>query len=366
MLRKSATQDGRDLLSLPRQGCLIKCHPNAVCTNDRFCTCKPGYTGDGVLKCSDVDECTEETHNCHVDAICANSLGSFTCTCKPGTSGDGVNSCTPDDRIVHTGSGGRNWPGLEENCDPHATFVVDKLGGSSCVCNPGFIGDGTSCKDFDECYIPPFSTGVERCRQGSTCVNTYGSYICSNCPAGFDSLNGCIDINECNTGLNNCSKDSGCINLSGSYTCQCKSGFKDDSAVGHAGEVCTEINECEMHTDSCSLHATCTNTPGSYTCKCNDGFTGNGRVCTDINECLSYCSPNAYCTNTPGSFSCGACKPGFEGNGQVCVDIDECATGTNDCSDDATCTNTVGSFECQCNAGFIGNGKTCKEKFPTP
>ena len=40
---------------------------------------------------SDMDECLY--HQCDVNAICNNNLGSFSCECKPGYSGDGFN-CT--------------------------------------------------------------------------------------------------------------------------------------------------------------------------------------------------------------------------------------------------------------------------------
>ena len=42
---------------------------------------------------ADINECETGKHNCHANAICKNTNGSFVCTCKPGYSGDGVN-CT--------------------------------------------------------------------------------------------------------------------------------------------------------------------------------------------------------------------------------------------------------------------------------
>ena len=39
----------------------------------------------------DIDECEEDTDNCHDSAMCKNIFGSFLCTCNPGYSGDGVN-----------------------------------------------------------------------------------------------------------------------------------------------------------------------------------------------------------------------------------------------------------------------------------
>ena len=40
---------------------------------------------------SDNDECNDGTNNCDGNAVCDNTVGSFTCTCQQGYSGDGVN-----------------------------------------------------------------------------------------------------------------------------------------------------------------------------------------------------------------------------------------------------------------------------------
>ena len=48
---------------------------------------------------SDVDECTEGTDNCDMNADCTNTDGSFTCSCKTGYYGDEV-ACTGMELII--------------------------------------------------------------------------------------------------------------------------------------------------------------------------------------------------------------------------------------------------------------------------
>ena len=42
---------------------------------------------------TDIDECTTSTDNCHKNATCTNTDGSFTCECHNGYAGNG-SSCT--------------------------------------------------------------------------------------------------------------------------------------------------------------------------------------------------------------------------------------------------------------------------------
>ncbi|XP_071235670.1 fibrillin-1 [Salvelinus alpinus] len=57
----------------------------------------------------------------------------------------------------------------------------------------------------------------------------------------------------------------------------------------------------------CHTMADCLSSGYNYTCRCKPGFTGDGRNCTDINECLdpSACRNAKFeCVNTPGSVRC--------------------------------------------------------------
>ena len=56
----------------------LTCDPNATCamTGAAACTCKPGFTGNGMT-CTDVDECA--TNNGRCAAACMNIPGSFMC-----------------------------------------------------------------------------------------------------------------------------------------------------------------------------------------------------------------------------------------------------------------------------------------------
>ncbi len=69
------------------------------------------------------------------------------------------------------------------------------LGGSGCgsdqTCASGFVLQGGTCADVDEC-----ATGAANCGANATCTNTAGSFTCA-CNAGYagDGIV-CADVNE--------------------------------------------------------------------------------------------------------------------------------------------------------------------------
>ncbi|XP_019328413.1 PREDICTED: mucin-4 [Aptenodytes forsteri] len=89
-------------------------------------------------------------------------------------------------------------------------------------------------------------------------------------------------------------------------------------------------------------------------CRCEGGYSGP--FCQDPPDpCAQGCFPGVSCDSHAG---CGPCPAGLTGDGRHCSDIDECTQGTA-CPENTTCTNTVGSYTCSCPAGEEGEGPGC-------
>ena len=163
------------------------------------------------------------------------------------------------------------------------------------------------------------------------------------------------DIDEC-VGAHNCHSNSTCINSDGSFSCRCFIGFSGN------GRRCSNIDECSSTTPPCDTQASCRDTIGSFVCRCSVGYAGSGIECSDVDECASEshtCHFAAQCGNTPGSYGC-TCRPGFAGNGRECENIDECHTKLHTCDKNAACQDTLGNFSCVCRYGYTGSGYHCE------
>lgn len=143
------------------------------------------------------------------------------------------------------------------------------------------------------------------------------------------------------------------------------------------GIICTGVNECNR-TTPCFAGANCTDLWQGYVCgPCPVGYNGPGvsgrdlayalshkQNCTDIDECaapLKPCHPLRQCANTVGSYSCGPCPLGYINDGSTqCLLKDPCVAKLHNCEKDAYCFNTaLGVFKCQCPSRMYGNGIYC-------
>jgi hypothetical protein len=100
-----------------------------------------------MLILSDVDECASpDANDCHPDASCNNTVGSFDCTCLSGFEGNGT------------------------LCNGNLTML-----GVFLMISVTHI----TYTDVDECNL-----GIHTCINAD-CVNTHGSFNCSPCHPGF-------------------------------------------------------------------------------------------------------------------------------------------------------------------------------------
>eukprot|EP00245_Coleochaete_scutata_P007116 TRINITY_DN22212_c0_g1_i1.p1 TRINITY_DN22212_c0_g1~~TRINITY_DN22212_c0_g1_i1.p1 ORF type:complete len:617 (+),score=103.94 TRINITY_DN22212_c0_g1_i1:108-1958(+) len=146
------------------------------------------------------------------------------------------------------------------------------------------------------------------------------------------------------------------------------SGFKESTEPPVCLGATVETNECLNNNGGC-WHQ------GNYTA-CKDTFRGRICECPSIPEQGVYFAGDGYTECEPangpgrcavknggcwgsGQFSAcqetGGCQcpPGFEGDGKDCTDIDECKAGKVCRCSTCKCTNTIGSFDCSCGGGLI-------------
>ena len=138
---------------------------------------QPAVLSELVLVDIDTNECALDLDTCIENAVCTNTIGSYTCDC------------------------------------------VD-----------GYSGDGTSCEDIDECDP---GNPVPACDANEACTNLPGSYACS-CVPGFEDVDGvCTNIDDCAQAP--CLNASICVDGIEAYTCACAGDFDGDHCENYTG-----------------------------------------------------------------------------------------------------------------------------------
>ncbi|XP_022801632.1 mucin-like protein isoform X1 [Stylophora pistillata] len=307
---------------------------------------------------------------CHNDGVClqsasnknstheSNTMNVLDCGCLNGYTGTFCES----DLDACEANLNPCYPGVKcIDLPPPANISGYKCG----PCPNGFTGDGSKCRDIDECSLG--SNGG--CSQ--VCINTPGSFTC-DCRKGY-LLNidqkKCDDVNEC-IPVSDCMHK--CENTNGGYRCSCDNFFKVDPSNP---KNCLPDSPCQKGKNSCQ-QICYFGSNKIQQCACRRGYllAGDGNTCKDIDECATNeerC--NHKCSNTEGSYTC-SCVDGFrlDADNVTCIDIDECLEWTFKCQDSSQrCKNTQGSYICVCEEGLYWIDNTCKgldknEKPPPP
>ncbi|XP_037686389.1 pro-epidermal growth factor [Choloepus didactylus] len=145
--------------------------------------------------------------------------------------------------------------------------------------------------------------------------------------------------------------------------------FEDDITEGVqlqymlvAEIMVSDQDDCALM--GCDAHAECVSEGDNTRCQCLKGFAGDGKLCSDIDECemdVTVCPPtSSKCINTEGAYVCG-CLEGYRGDGVHCLDIDECQLGVHTCGENATCINTEGNYTCECAGALSEPGLICPD-----
>ena len=125
----------------------------------------------------DIDECSLGTNNCDVNAICTNTIGSYSCKCKPGYIGNGTEcfACNENEYSFN-----------ETICVSCPDNSISSFASSSivdCKCLPGYAGT--------QCDIQKEDCRENGCQNNGKCViisfNDTAYCDCTN--TGFDGIN---------------------------------------------------------------------------------------------------------------------------------------------------------------------------------
>ncbi|XP_076283094.1 multiple EGF like domains 8 isoform X4 [Lasioglossum baleicum] len=184
-------------------------------------TLEADESGWAYAQCPDVDECDLGLHDCHPDALCTNTHGSFSCQCKRGFNGDGKENCTKTcfEKCVN----GYCSEAPDYKCECYLGWT-----GPDCRTNCGCYNHSTCVQGpgiCDECQDWTTGRYCEECKAGSygNATTPLGCKKC-NCNEHGDKN---LDICDRQTGICFC-RD----NTQGDMCQRCKKGYYGDPRGG--------------------------------------------------------------------------------------------------------------------------------------
>ncbi|XP_033640831.1 fibrillin-2-like [Asterias rubens] len=371
----------------------IVCTPQSgsdfmIGTQDVTCTATDAAGNQATPSCTfevaitDYNECADNPSVCDMNADCTNTPGSHTCTCRAGYTGDGI-TCTE----CVDGKYGLN---CASECSCVSRGTCNKVTGQ-CTCDPipGFEHAVCDKVDFhvsltraDGLTAPVHDTqaidDVELiCTVNVLPADLVGSVLIRY-PDGIEYPT-TLDSNQHvyrKTVMDVHPRDSG------GYTCFTKIQPRPSDSIVDKRSVYSlsivDLNECATNMYQCDVYANCVNEnmDGGYRCECIAGyrFAADGVTCEDIDECtdvtvMHNCVLNADCRSVLGSFIC-TCKHGFFGTGDVSCQVCNQGNFGLACNEVCTCVAPVPALNdvvcnnvngrCSCNQEFPG--KACDKR----
>ena len=392
-------------------------------------------TPDCNERCSwlDVDECETIANVCHERATCVDddharlATGGVTCTCKPGYTGDGVTHCNGVCRagfeqvpappasdlpcrclqVFDTMPRALSWHQAREECaamgpgfdlasihSPAAAALLESLhvaAVGNTRLQPAWIGlndhavqgvwewsDG-SALDYQQWTFgePGRTDTTSRCVAARDSLETgYGWSKWHGCESramwAYACCSGFVK-DTCQSSGNPCLNGGTCsVSATGGAQCDC-------DGTRYRGRYCEAPRRCGDGIIDTDFGETCDDDrPECFRCRLP--VCGNGRVeygeecdppapgvctgtCRDyVNPCRAgtpVCQHGGRCSVSSALEAVCDCS-GTGYTGSRCQEDNGCGEGAATCHSRATCINRPGGeFECRCRRGYIGNGRVC-------
>lgn len=326
--------------------CESTCNKPANCVGDVSCAqsdgknptctaCKDGWKGTTCA--DDVDECEDETDDCAETARCVNTIGGFTCGCPIGTIGDGT--------ICETCEAGKWGADCEEVCvggQCAGAPTCDPVDGTSPACE-GCLDGYTGVDCATSCESGNCSAAKVRCDQAD--------------PTSRECLEGCL------AGWYGTACDTACVtehcDLPDGVTVEC------DQTTG----VPVSCPACAAGYTGTNCEDTCTQGNCLGQVVCAKASPDQGRLCPDGcvdgyrgETCLGTCPPHAHCLGTTAcdqttgtTTACASCESGYWGTtcGTACATPQHCV-GAVTCEKDTGVANSCAG----CLPGYFGTSCT--------